>query len=163
MEKMNGFFFVMLFLLAITIVASADEGKITKEVEIAPKGEDSELPPEYDYEEEDEDDDEDAMPPEPSKEQLKYLKECMMKMKPECAREVFVYMFQDLNVTKECCGDLVAMGEPCHIALVRTVFSIPEYKANAPLGIPRSKQIWNKCAVVVAPGASSPIPFEYFI
>ncbi|XWS70884.1 hypothetical protein CRYUN_Cryun03dG0087600 [Craigia yunnanensis] len=142
----------MLFLLATAIVTSALEPEIIEEIDVAPVGDDVALPPESDYVDF-------AIPPEPSREQLKFLNQCLLKITQECAKEVFTYMFENLTVTEECCGVLVKMGEPCHISLVKTIFSIPEYKEKASLGIPRSKQVWNKCALVVGPNAS-PIPPE---
>ncbi|XWS27262.1 hypothetical protein CRYUN_Cryun26dG0099700 [Craigia yunnanensis] len=159
MAKMNRLFFFMLFLLTTAVVAYPLEEEITEE--IAPLAEDFALPPESDYIDIDEDyEDEVAIPPEPSWEQLEFLNQCVSKMTQECGKEVFTYMLLDLTVTKECCGVLVAMGELCHIGLVKTIFSIPEYKANSSLGIPRSKQVWNKCALAVGPNVASPIPFE---
>ncbi|XVF47827.1 hypothetical protein PTKIN_Ptkin03bG0142000 [Pterospermum kingtungense] len=141
------------------MVTSALEPEIIEDVGIspAPEGEDFALPPESD---DDFDEDEVATPPARSPEQLKFLNACLSKITEECAKQVFTYMFEDLTVTDKCCGVLIEMGEPCHISLVKTIFSMPEYKANASLGIPRSKQVWNKCALVVAPTASSPIPSE---
>lgn len=154
MAKMN--FFILFLFAATSIVASALE-----EVEIAPSaGDEFAIPPGSVYDEDEHYDD--ALPPNSSPEELRSLKECMRKMKPECAKEVFQYMFKEVTVKEECCKVLVAMGEPCHITLVKTVFSIPEFKANAELGIGRSKNLWNKCASVVAPDASSPIPSVYY-
>ncbi|KAL5773019.1 hypothetical protein ACOSP7_012635 [Xanthoceras sorbifolium] len=98
--------------------------------------------------------------PESEPEDVKYVRECADQMTYECSKLVFFYMFEEgLNATKTCCGELVKMGEPCHIALVKSVFKMPEYSANATFGIPRSKQLWNKCALIVEPIPSAPVPF----
>ncbi|XVE63457.1 hypothetical protein DITRI_Ditri07aG0022300 [Diplodiscus trichospermus] len=151
----------MLFLLATAIVASSVEEEEEEEIEMPPVGEDFAYAPESDYADIDDDyGDEAVIPAQPSAEELKFLNECLTKMTPVCAKEVFSYMFEDLDVAEACCRELVAMGEPCHIGLVKTIFSFPEYQGNASLGVPRSKQVWNKCAFVVVPYASSPIPLK---
>ncbi|XVE71728.1 hypothetical protein DITRI_Ditri10aG0174900 [Diplodiscus trichospermus] len=164
MAKLNTFFCFMLFLFATSIVTSAVEPETIEETYTAPVPDGYAPPPEYDYyiDYDHDYEDEVAIPPQPSPEKLKFLNECLSKMIPECAKEVFMYMFEDLVVSKHCCEVLVDMGEPCHISLVKTIFSIPEYKADASLGIPRSKQVWNKCALALAPHAYPPVAFENY-
>ncbi|KAL5773018.1 hypothetical protein ACOSP7_012634 [Xanthoceras sorbifolium] len=94
----------------------------------------------------------DNLPPSPSYERLsRYLTYCVKKMSKDCSEEIYIYMFASVSVSNICCGELVKMGEPCHIALVKNVFALPENKPNATIGIARSKQLFHSCAAGVAP------------
>ncbi|OMP04035.1 hypothetical protein COLO4_10003 [Corchorus olitorius] len=156
MAKLNNLFLLILFLLATAIMrVPAHKGEIVGDIETDPVVEDKfAFPPGTEGDEGFDDE------PELSPKQLKYLQDCAKKMTPECAKEVFAYMFEDMVVTDQCCELLIKMGEPCHLGLVKTIMVIPEYKANASYAIPRSKQVWNKCAALVGAHSPSPIPLE---
>ncbi|KAH7569282.1 hypothetical protein JRO89_XS06G0136600 [Xanthoceras sorbifolium] len=82
---------------------------------------------------------------------LEFLSNCLKKMTENCNEEIYEYVFKDVLVSSICCGQLVAMGETCHVAMVKNVFSLLENKANAAIGISRSKHLFDNCADVVAP------------
>ncbi|KAJ4709456.1 Protein of unknown function (DUF784) [Melia azedarach] len=88
-----------------------------------------------------------------------FLRDCAEKVTKECSEDLFLYIFQDTPLSKPCCSQLVKMGETCHTALIKNAFTLPIYKGDAAMGIPRSKQLWKKCSAIVA-GVESPSPLS---
>lgn len=93
----------------------------------------------------------------------KFLVTCEEVMpNAHCVKQVFGYYYDDQYfVDKECCLELIDMGKECHVALVNIIFSMREFKDDAPLGIPKSKEIWNKCVKLYGGQlAKAPSSFE---
>ena len=77
-----------------------------------------------------------------------YLDECLKKIGKDCGPLFFTIIFigKKNEIPVSCCQKLVDMGEECHDTITRTVFSRPEFSANATLYESRAVQAWNICA-----------------
>ena len=64
-----------------------------------------------------------------------YLDECLKKISKECGPLFFTRIFigKKNEIPVSCCKKLVDMGEECHYTITRSVFSRPEFSANATL------------------------------
>lgn len=83
--------------------------------------------------------------PAPVPEMNSYLAECAYKLTEECGDDVFGNIFMGLNpLTPECCKKLMFTGKECHEAMVNFVISLPDFRNNASITVPRSKQVWNE-------------------
>ncbi|XP_010554936.1 PREDICTED: uncharacterized protein LOC104824530 [Tarenaya hassleriana] len=90
-----------------------------------------------------------------------FLENCSSKMSTKCGTQLFKVMFEDTEVTRECCVSLLRMGRTCHVALVDTVFRTYEYKDDADVGFPRSRVAWNVCARDYGEEIGAPVPLEH--
>uniref|UniRef100_A0A7N2L170 Prolamin-like domain-containing protein n=1 Tax=Quercus lobata TaxID=97700 RepID=A0A7N2L170_QUELO len=78
-----------------------------------------------------------------------FLDNCKKKLTDNCGTSIFTTIFlKDEVITPDCCHQLVKIGLACHNGLVKHIISIPEFKANQSITLPRSVKIWNKCKLV---------------
>ncbi len=91
-----------------------------------------------------------------------FLDTCTKQISNECGTAIFTSIFlKNEVITEDCCQQLVKMGLRCHNGLVRNIISIPEFKANQSITLPRSTKIWNKCTLVTWSFSPSPSPSDW--
>ncbi|GLU18587.1 hypothetical protein SLE2022_348790 [Rubroshorea leprosula] len=67
----------------------------------------------------------------------------------DCALEVFDSIFKTGTVIDKCCQELGVLGQICHNAFVLKSLQNLEFKnKNSSVVLTKSKQVWNKCALV---------------
>ena len=77
------------------------------------------------------------------------LLHCARRVEDECAKEIFVGMFEKLPVSKKCCLQLIKkMGKTCQDDLYKAIVLLPDYTSRASTVIPKGNRIWRKCALV---------------
>ncbi|GAB2282879.1 hypothetical protein Dimus_017413 [Dionaea muscipula] len=79
-----------------------------------------------------------------------YLWECQQKLGVECGNAIFFHVFEGSSkdvVSGQCCQRLTLMGNPCHMAMVRSIMTLEQYNQNHVAGIlNRSQEIWEHCS-----------------
>ncbi|XP_050368342.1 uncharacterized protein LOC126786539 [Argentina anserina] len=101
-----------------------------------------------------------VFPPNLSPESYQKLEECANKIKADYADEILASILKSEPLTVDSCQGLVYLGYDCHIRLVKTLLSRPDLKEKASEALPKSLQIWDACAYLVADDQSvAPSPF----
>ena len=86
------------------------------------------------------------LPPEPSPGYYNFLDQCVKGITPECSKEIFEGMFEDVEtLTEPCCSMLLSMGKECHTELVKTLLELPKLKHVASKALIKSEELWNAC------------------
>ncbi|GAV63956.1 Prolamin_like domain-containing protein [Cephalotus follicularis] len=71
-----------------------------------------------------------------------FVSDCEKNFTQKCGIQVYDSVYKTGTLSKDCCIKLVAMGRPCHDALVK---QNPEFKANPSKAKAKSDQVWNAC------------------
>ncbi|XP_010534660.1 PREDICTED: uncharacterized protein LOC104810160 [Tarenaya hassleriana] len=95
-----------------------------------------------------------------SPERLRFIQDCSKKTRSKCGVEVFKNMVLDRPVSRDCCKDLLNIGQDCHLVLVQFIFSTYEVKHTPSLTVARSKQTWNTCVKMVGDEMGAPVSLE---
>ncbi|XP_022747940.1 uncharacterized protein LOC111297496 [Durio zibethinus] len=68
-----------------------------------------------------------TIPPEPEPGFYQFLEECTQKMSRQCGENVVKSLFENVDNSRKCCGELVnGMGKTCHQDLLKFFVSVPE-------------------------------------
>ncbi|XWS59088.1 hypothetical protein CRYUN_Cryun08bG0092100 [Craigia yunnanensis] len=92
-----------------------------------------------------------TIPPEPEPGFYHFLDVCTKKVSHECGENVVKSVFENVETTRKCCGELVnGMGKTCHDDLLKFFVSLPELGLIASQVYTKGDQIWNNCVIIAA-------------
>ena len=88
--------------------------------------------------------------PEPYPGYRAFVKTCKAGLTFYCGQEIYGFVFASelINVTDECCIQLIKNGQSCHTTLVEHGLTRPDLKDRVAQAHQGAKDIWEKCSKV---------------
>ncbi|KEH19952.1 putative Prolamin-like domain-containing protein [Medicago truncatula] len=80
-------------------------------------------------------------------EDSKFLAKCVQKIGSDCGEQIVAKLFTDVgSVNRQCCENLMKMGEKCHMNMAKALIRTPAMRSiDAPDFLRKNKKLFDDC------------------